>query len=106
MSATRCRQVVNIDVTTSYVGYHTTMARIYGKGQIVLPRAARDELGLEVGDELTVTVGDGELILRKAPSIFDHVPPRPRRDVGLDAGETVRVAWDEHVARAFGRSAG
>jgi AbrB family looped-hinge helix DNA binding protein len=78
------------------------MPRIYGKGQVVVPKSARDQLGLRVGDELLVEVRGDEIVMRKPQSVFDLTPPRPRRAVGLSDRETTDAAWDEHVANKFG----
>jgi AbrB family looped-hinge helix DNA binding protein len=77
------------------------VARIYGKGQVVVPKSARDQLGLEVGDELLVEVRGDEIVMRKPQSVFDLTPPRRRRDVGLSDRETTDAAWDEHVSEKF-----
>ena len=59
------------------------MARIQERGQITLPKALREEVGLAPGDEVTITVvGDG-LVLRPARTVFDfQAPQRPPRQSG------------------------
>ena len=42
-------------------------ARVSSRGQIALPKAVRDQLGLTEGMRLTVKVEGEEVILRKAP---------------------------------------
>ena len=44
------------------------------KGQIVIPKAIRDELGLEQGDDFDIYLQDGEIVLR---------PMKKRRNQGL-----------------------
>ncbi|MEP0773411.1 MAG: AbrB/MazE/SpoVT family DNA-binding domain-containing protein [Acidobacteriota bacterium] len=41
--------------------------RVSTKGQVVIPRAAREALGLEQGDELEVRVEGERILLEKAP---------------------------------------
>jgi AbrB family looped-hinge helix DNA binding protein len=41
------------------------------KGQVVIPKSIRDELGLHPGDELIVFEEDGEIRIRKAVSARD-----------------------------------
>ena len=44
--------------------------RVSGKGQVVIPKAVRDRLGLRAGDELSVGVQDGKIVLRKRPESY------------------------------------
>ncbi len=37
------------------------------KGQIVIPKAIRDEMNLEAGDDFEVYLLDGEIVLRPLP---------------------------------------
>lgn len=41
------------------------IAKITSKGQITLPKAVRDRLGLEAGDELEFVDADGEYRIRR-----------------------------------------
>lgn len=38
------------------------------KGQVVLPKAMRERLGIRPGDEVRFDEGDGEIVVRKAES--------------------------------------
>lgn len=42
--------------------------RVGPKGQVVLPKALRDELGIRPGDEVDVTRQDDGLVVRRARS--------------------------------------
>ncbi|MGQ9602124.1 MAG: AbrB/MazE/SpoVT family DNA-binding domain-containing protein [Candidatus Bipolaricaulia bacterium] len=39
--------------------------KISSKGQVVIPKRLREELGLQVGDSLVIALQDDRLILRK-----------------------------------------
>jgi len=43
-------------------------AHVSSRGQVALPKAVREQLGLEEGASLTVRVVGDEVILRKAPA--------------------------------------
>ena len=43
-------------------------AHVSSRGQVALPKAVREQLGLEEGASLTVRVEGDEVILRKAPA--------------------------------------
>lgn len=60
---------------------HTTLT---SKGQMTLPSAVRSQLGLEAGDQLSVTVIDAETILLKrrvshVVSSLRGILPRPEK---------------------------
>lgn len=46
----------------------TTM-KVGPKGQVVLPKRVRDELGIRPGDEVTIHAGDGEARVRRVVDV-------------------------------------
>lgn len=42
--------------------------KVGAKGQVVLPKAMRERLGIHPGDEVRFDEGDGEIIVRRAES--------------------------------------
>jgi AbrB family looped-hinge helix DNA binding protein len=72
--------------------------RVSGKGQVVIPKGVRDRLGLRAGDELSVNVQDGKIVLRKRPESYTDYMWGLHGDAwkGVDATEYVdreREAW-------------
>jgi AbrB family looped-hinge helix DNA binding protein len=72
--------------------------RVSGKGQVVIPKSVRDRLGLRAGDELSVNVQDGKIVLRKRPESYTDYMWGLHGNVwkGVDAMEYVdreREAW-------------
>jgi AbrB family looped-hinge helix DNA binding protein len=69
--------------------------RLSSKNQVVIPKDAREALGLEAGDELMLTIRDGYLMLQKRPEsftdalagLFDGMYPD-------DYLENERKSWD------------
>jgi len=53
------------------------MARIYGKGQVTIPKAARDAAGMTVGDRVVVEARDGEVVVRLPRGVLEFDPPPP-----------------------------
>ena len=74
------------------------MARIYKKGQITIPKAVRDAIGLKIGDRVVVEVRDEEIIVRRSVGVLEFTPPRPRSKE-LPWTETRRVSREDRVAR-------
>jgi len=69
-------------------------AKVTSKGQITLPKAVRDALGLAPGDRVLFSVQDGHAILARTPNLIElagsvPVPPEVR---GL--------SWEEIRERA------
>jgi len=57
--------------------------RIGPKGQVVIPKELRDELGIEPGDEVSFWLHDDHVAVRPA----DHRPPLRGRFRGLALSE-------------------
>lgn len=74
------------------------MARIQERGQVTLPKALREQVGLAPGDEVTIRVVDDGLVVRPACTIFAFKAPQPppRRSARRDAAE--KAAWADAAA--------
>jgi len=64
-------------------------ARVTSKGQITIPKAVRDALGIAEGDEIVFRVEQHRAVLARTPDLLDlagavHVPAARRG-----------AAWDE-----------
>ncbi|MCZ2136038.1 MAG: AbrB/MazE/SpoVT family DNA-binding domain-containing protein [Burkholderiales bacterium] len=74
-------------------------ATLAERGQVVIPKAIRDQLGLTPGTLLTFTVEGGKLIVRKK---VDDAFSRARGILKLEPGETVEGIMRELRGRAPG----
>lgn len=68
-------------------------AKVTSKGQVTVPKAVRDALGIEEGDELVFRVEGNRAILARTPQFLElassiQVPAAKRN-----------VAWDEVIRR-------
>ena len=68
-------------------------ARVTSKGQVTVPKAVRDALGLKVGDEVIFRVEGNRAVLARTPDFLSlattiRVPAAKRN-----------VAWDEVIRR-------
>jgi antitoxin PrlF len=68
-------------------------ARVTSKGQVTVPKAVRDALGIEEGDEVYFRVEGGRAVLAKTPNFLElggtiAVPASKRN-----------VAWDQIIRR-------
>lgn len=68
-------------------------AKVTSKGQVTVPKAVREALGLEVGDEVIFRVEGNRAVLARTPDFLDlagsvRVPAAKRN-----------VAWDEVLRR-------
>ena len=75
-------------------------------GVLEIPKAIRDQVGIKAGDQLILEVDGSGLVVRRAVSIFDYKPPRPRRELGLTDREITDIAWEDHVTEKFGEPRG
>jgi antitoxin PrlF len=70
-----------------------TAAKLTSKGQLTVPKAVRDALGLKEGDEVIFRVEGNRAVLARTPDFLDlagtmRVPAAKRN-----------VAWDEVIRR-------
>jgi AbrB family looped-hinge helix DNA binding protein len=68
-------------------------AKVTSKGQVTVPKAVRDALGLKAGDEIVFRVEGNRAVLARTPHFLDlagtiRVPAAKRN-----------VAWDEVIRR-------
>jgi antitoxin PrlF len=78
----------------------TALTSLTRKGQVTLPKAVRDALGLKPFDKLEVQVVDGEARLRKVPlSIAELEAIFPALDRDIDPDEAIRIAKRERAGR-------
>jgi antitoxin PrlF len=72
-------------------------ATLAERGQVVIPKAIRDQLGMTPGMLLTFTVEDGKLVVRKK---VDDAISRARGILKLAPGEDIDQWWREVRGRA------
>jgi AbrB family looped-hinge helix DNA binding protein len=68
-------------------------AKVTSKGQVTVPKAVRDALGIKAGDEVTFRVEGSRAVLARTPDFLElagsvQVPAAKRN-----------VAWDEILRR-------
>lgn len=77
-------------------------AKVTSKGQVTIPKAVRDALGIEEGDEIVFRVEGDRAVLARTPHLLDlagTIPvPAAKRNVAWDD-----VIWRSRVARAATR---
>ena len=74
-------------------------ARVTSKGQVTVPKAVRDALGIREGDEIVFRVEGNRAVLARTPDFLSlagavRVPAAKRN-----------VAWDEVIRRTRARRA-
>jgi AbrB family looped-hinge helix DNA binding protein len=51
-------------------------AKIYKKGQVTIPKAVRDETGLELGDRVVVEARGDEVVVRRPRGVLEFQAPQ------------------------------
>ncbi|MBU1494272.1 MAG: AbrB/MazE/SpoVT family DNA-binding domain-containing protein [Actinobacteria bacterium] len=70
-------------------------ARVTSKGQITIPKAVRDALGIAEGDEIVFRVEQHRAVLARTPNLLDLAG-------AVDVPATRRgAAWDEVRASTY-----
>ena len=76
-------------------------ARLSSKGQLTVPKAVRDALGLVEGDQVIFRVEGGRAVLARTPNLLDlagSVPvPAEKRDMPWP--EVRRRAWEAQAKK-------
>ncbi|HEX7165558.1 MAG TPA: AbrB/MazE/SpoVT family DNA-binding domain-containing protein [Acidimicrobiales bacterium] len=68
-------------------------ARVTSKGQVTVPKAVRDALGIKAGDEVVFRVEGRRAVLARTPDFLDLA-----RTVRVPAAKR-NVAWDDVIRR-------
>jgi antitoxin PrlF len=68
-------------------------AKVTSKGQVTVPKAVRDALGLKVGDEVIFRVEGNRAVLARTPDFLSLA-----RTIRVPAAKR-NVAWDEVIRR-------
>ena len=70
-------------------------AKMTSKGQITVPKAVRDRLELEPGDQVLFRLQDNQAVLARTPNFLDlaGVVPVPPEKRGASWDEIRREAW-------------
>ncbi|MGH2910051.1 MAG: AbrB/MazE/SpoVT family DNA-binding domain-containing protein [Solirubrobacteraceae bacterium] len=76
-----------------------SVARIYKKGQITIPKAVREAAGIEVGDRVVVEAREHEIVVRRPHGVLEFTPPASRRPDQLPWPDARRRAREERIAR-------
>jgi antitoxin PrlF len=74
------------------------VATLTSKGQVTIPKAIRDELGLKPHDKIAFTVENGHATLRKSYLTLEEVAgslPPLRMDIDID--EAIALAKEERA---------
>ena len=76
-------------------------AKVTSKGQVTIPKAVRDALGIKAGDELIFRVEGNRAVLARTPDFLDLAGTIPVPAAKRNA------AWDNVIRRTrSGRAAG
>jgi antitoxin PrlF len=76
-------------------------AKVTSKGQVTVPKAVRDALGIKAGDELIFRVEGNRAVLARTPDFLDLAGTIPVPAAKRNA------AWDNVIRRTrSGRAAG
>jgi antitoxin PrlF len=76
-------------------------ARLSSKGQLTVPKAVRDALGLAEGDQVLFRVQGGRAILARTPNLLELAGsvPVPASKRGTPWPEIRRQAWEAQTKK-------
>ncbi|MGQ0679396.1 MAG: AbrB/MazE/SpoVT family DNA-binding domain-containing protein [Actinomycetota bacterium] len=68
-------------------------ARVTSKGQVTVPKAVREALGIQAGDEVVFRVEQSHALMARTPNLLDLAG-----EISVPATKR-NVAWDEVLRR-------
>jgi antitoxin PrlF len=79
-------------------------AKVTSKGQVTIPKAVRDALGVDIGDEVLFRVVEGHAVLARTPDFLDlagavEVPPELRGKSWQEIRAIADATWVERWRR-------
>jgi antitoxin PrlF len=82
-------------------------AKVTSKGQVTIPKAVREALGVEPGDEILFRVVEGHAVLARTPDFLDlagavEVPPELRGRSWQELRAIADEARAERLRREYG----
>lgn len=88
------------------------VSRLTSKGQVTVPKAIRERLGLQEGDRVAFVEEDGQVVLKKASVIaFNHLADEiateaeklgiTEEDVLLELKRVRKELWDEKYKKRY-----
>ena len=72
--------------------------KIREKGQMTIPKEVRDEIGLEIGESLTVMVIDGEIRMRPTKGVVERTFGVFRHLAEANKGKSIEQILSEEEA--------
>lgn len=76
-------------------------AKVYSKGQVTIPKAIREAVGMEIGDRVVVEARGDEVVLRRPRGVLEFEPPSVSTE---PAWTEVRAAARDERVRGRARS--
>jgi AbrB family looped-hinge helix DNA binding protein len=76
-----------------------SVARVYKKGQVTIPKAVREATGIDVGDRVVVEAREREIVVRRPRGVLEFTPPSSRRPDELSWSEARQAAREERISR-------
>jgi AbrB family looped-hinge helix DNA binding protein len=76
-----------------------SVAKVYSKGQVTIPKAVREAAGIDIGDRVIVEARGDEVVVRRPRGVLEFEPPADRQTPPADPRS---IAREERAARRTG----
>jgi AbrB family looped-hinge helix DNA binding protein len=74
-----------------------SVAKVYSKGQVTIPKAVREAAGISIGDRVVVEARGDEVVLHRARGVLEFQPPAGEQPAPFPAARA--AAREERAAR-------